>query len=175
MEKEIHTLLDQLNAIVGQARYISFTYTDKKHGETSRRVMIIGASYKRLVEDSLLALQLDRRSMTGIEAIAADEMIASFKATLDGTQEGYTKQGLYVKVANGVQLNLNDGTLELAGLEQSKVVLQEGVYKTVNSAPKTLAKAKLRKGLPIGRYKTLCLDTGQFKSAKLNGETIELE
>lgn len=118
-------------------------------------------------------MELQLPKLTGIDLEAANELLASFNATLSGTQTAYTKEGQYITVANGVKLNTNDNTLELCGLEQSKVVITPGNYPKVNSKPKTIAKNAIRKTLPIGKYKTLCLDAGLFQSAKLNGETLE--
>ncbi len=170
-------LIKQLTAIAGQARFVSFTYTDKKHGEIARRVMIIGADYMEIIRKSKLELELivAGEPLTALQAEAASELLESFNATLNGTQMGYTKQGVYLKLCNGISYNTNDGTLELCGLEHSKVVIQAGVYKQVNSRPLTLAKAELRKRCPVSKYKTLCLDAGHWQGAKLNGETIELQ
>jgi len=155
-------------------RFASLTYTAKESGETARHTVLLGFSYRKAVEKSLLELEIQRPSLTGIDAIAADELIESFKKTLAGTQDGYTKANVYVDTAiSGLKVNTNDNSLQLFGLVQNKVVLVPGVFKEVKSAPKTIAKNKLRKELPVGKFREYAIDSGSIHAARVNGEVIE--
>ena len=155
-------------------KFASLTYTAKESGEVARHTILLGFSYRKAVENSLLELEISRPNLTGIDAIAADELIASFKKTLDGTQDGYTKAETYADTAiSGLKVNTNDNSLQLFGLTQSKVILVPGFHRVVKSAEKTIAKNKLRKGLPVGKFREYALDAGVIHAARVNGEVIE--
>ena len=154
--------------------FASLTYCAKDSGELARHNVLLGFNYKTCVEKSLLELEILRPSLSGIDGIAADELLASFTATLNGTQTGYTKAATYADTAiKGLKVNTVDDTLQLFGLRQSKVVLREGIFKVVKSAPKTIAKNKLRKALPIGKFKEFALDAGHFSGLRVNGNVLE--
>lgn len=155
-------------------KFASLTYTAKESGETARHTVLLGFSYTSAVEKSLLDLEIQRPNLSGIDAIAADELIESFKKTLNGTQDAYTKEHIYADTAiSGLKVNTNDDSLQLFGLTQSKVVIVPGTFKTVKSAEKTIAKNKLRKELPIGKFREYALDNGAIHGAKVNGNVIE--
>lgn len=155
-------------------RFASLTYTAKESGEVARHNVLLGFNYQTSVENSLIELEMMRPALTGVDAIAADELLTSFQKTLNGTQDGYTKSNCYADTAiKGLKVNTNDDSLQLFGLTQSKVVLVPGTFKTVNSAPKTIAKNKLRKQLPVGKFREYAIDSGAIHGARMNGETIE--
>jgi len=167
----------QLIAAIGGiegCRFASLTYTAKESGETARHTVLLGFNYRTAVEKSLLELEISFPSLSGIEAVAAEELIESFRKTLNGTQDAYTKADIYADTAvPGLKVNTNDNSLQLFGLVQSKVVLVPGVHKVVKSADKTIAKNKLRKSLPIGKFREYALDSGAIRTARVNGEVIE--
>jgi hypothetical protein len=165
--------IQSLGGIQG-CKFASLTYTAKESGETARHTVLLGFSYKTSVEKSLLELEIQRPSLTGIDAIAADELLESFRKTLDGTQDSYTKAEIYTDTAiSGLKVNTNDNTLQLFGLTHSKVVLVPGFHKVVKSSEKTIAKNKLRKSLPVGKFREYALDSGAIHTARINGEVIE--
>ena len=166
-------LISALGGIEG-CRFASLTYTAKESGEVARHTVLLGFNYRTCVEKSLLELEILRPSLSGIDAIAADELLESFRKTLNGTQDGYTKAETYADTAvKGLKVNTVDNSLQLFGLTQAKVVLVPGTFKTVKSAPKTIAKNKLRKELPVGKFREYALDNGAIHLARINGETIE--
>ena len=164
------------------ATFASFTYTDKpsKKGElpeTSRFTIILGGKYGNLLEKSKLELELLIPTLSGIELEAANEVMASLdksiEANKNGTQsEDYTKKGQYTSIGNGVSINTNDNSVQDFGLLCSKVVLKAGYRKPVNSAPLTIAKNKIRKMLPIGKFREFALDMGNIHMVKVAGETV---
>ena len=166
-------LIAALGGIKG-CRFASLTYTAKESGEVARHNVLLGFNYQTSVEKSLLELEILRPVLTGIDAIAADELLESFKKTLNGTQDGYTKGHVYADTAvKGLKVNTNDDSLQLFGLVQSKVIITPGVHKIVKSAEKTIAKNKLRKALPVGKFREYAIDPGAIHGARMNGETIE--
>jgi hypothetical protein len=112
---------------------------------------------------------------------AAEELLNSFTASLNGTQENYTKEHVYVDVSDssgktvqGIKRNINDGSLQIFGLLHSKVQITPPTIedKPVKSRPLTIAKNKLRKDLPVGKFREFALEN--LNVVKLNGETLEL-
>ena len=166
-------LIAALGGING-CRFASFDYTAKGSGEKARHTVLLGFSYKTCLKNSLRELKEIRPNLDGIDAIAADELLASLQKSLDGTQDGYTKGHVYADTAiSGLKVNTNDNSLQLFGLAHAKVVLVPGTYPVVKSSPKTLAKEKLKKELPIGKFREYALDGEVIHSARVNGETIE--
>jgi hypothetical protein len=133
------------------------------------------------LEKSKLALEIESGSLSGLDKQAAEELLNSFTASLNGTQENYTKEHVYVDVADssgktvqGIKRNINDGSLQIFGLLHSKVQITPPTIedKPVKSRPLTIAKNKLRKDLPVGKFREFALEN--LNVVKLNGETLEL-
>jgi len=172
-------ILEAIAAQAGLAKFASFTYTTKTTGETARYTLQLGFSYRNLLQKSLLQLEIDSQIMTGIEKEAADELIKTFKSSLEGTQSKYTKKDIYKpyrdfcgNVVQGLKVNENDGSLKVYGLVRSKVQMAPPtkVKKPVESSPLTIAKNRLRRNLPVGHF---CeFDLGQLSIAKIDGETL---
>jgi hypothetical protein len=119
------------------------------------------------------------QGMIGAERAASAELFLSFEETLSAHERGeqnkaYTKAGLYESICPGLQVSRADGTFEISGLQHSKTVLETGVYPVVNSSAKTIAKNEIRKALPVGRYRTLCLDAGALESVRIGGSEIDV-
>ena len=174
-------IVDKIAASAGLARFTSFVYTSVSTGEVARYTLQLGFSYRNCLEKSRLALEIESPALAGIEAQAAAELLASIDASLAGTQEGYTKAETYVdaldangKAVPGVKRNVHDGTLQIFGLLHAKVQIAPPTIerKEVKSRPLTIAKNKLRKDLPIGRFREFALEN--LSTARINGETLEL-
>jgi hypothetical protein len=199
--KEMKELIQNLRACAGKAQFASLLYTTKTKqnkkgevvdgGETSRFNLVLGAKYLNLLEKSLLAAQVMTSqdlidlfgagsSYLGIAEQSRLDVISSLEKSIAahkaGTQnEDYTKKDQYAPLGGGLNLNENDCTLQLFGLVQSKVVIKPGVYKSVNSAPETIAKNLIRKSLPIGKFREFALDLGNVHLAKLQGNVLVIE
>lgn len=161
------------------AKFASFIYRAKETNELQRIVVILKASTENLYEKDVVALEAMLPDLaTPLEIAACKYLIASRKESLSkgiGNNSAYTCAGAYITPMDieGVKLLLSDGSLHVCGLLQHKTVIEKGVYKTVNSSAQTKARDAIRKVLPSGRFRQYRLD--HVKSAKLNGETIEIE
>jgi len=158
--------------------FIGVDYTSKESGEVSRMVILIGASYKSVVERSLAQLE-EVEVKTVLEIQAKAELVASFKNTLTNMEKGlendaYTKKGMYVSICKGIKVLEHDESFEVCGLVMSKKVLVEGTHKVVNSRPLTIIKNNLKKDLPISKYRTLALDLGHLEAIRIGGTEIEV-
>lgn len=189
MSINIKEFAESLKAFAG-AKFVGLTYTSKSTNETARYTLILGASYINLLEKSLLELELKEKELedfakTNELSLAATkqayrELVESTKKSLEahkmGKQnENYTKAGVYATISPNLKVSLNDGTYEISGLTHTKEVIVPGSYKEMMSSAKTIAKNKLKKDLPIGRYRTFCLDPEHFGSMKMNGDIWQIE
>jgi hypothetical protein len=181
-EKLKQEIVRQLATIKGN-RFVSITYLSKKANELARHTLNIGFNYNTLVEKSVTELELlieeNKLVWNDLQKEAAQEVLASLNKTLVAHQNGeqnddYTKKGMYAPIVNGINVNLNDGSIQVFGLSHTKVVLVEGVYPTVNSKPLTIAKNEIRSLLSISKFREFAIDPGQVSECKVNGETLEL-
>jgi len=180
MEKKI----EKLKALLATKRagFASLLYTSKSSGEVARHTLILGSNYIRQVERSLLDLSIRLPEFSGIDLLAANELIQSFENTIENfaigqSNSAYTKADVYDPVFDpqgekiqGIKVHKTDGSLELSGLSHRKIVIVPGMFKTVKSAPKTIAKAILRKSLPVGRWKTFAIES--FHEVKMIGDFL---
>lgn len=186
MKSEIQKSLEGIEG----AQFVSLTYTSKNTGETARFTLIIGAKYTKVIEDSILELELTKNKLREfsqewnlsfvIVQLAYEELLISLGNSLEAQKRGeanpdYTKRENYEHITTGLKKNLSDGTLEICGLEHSRKILVKGFKQIRESSEKTIAKNNLRKMLPIARYRTLCVDSECLDTMKVNGETLEFK
>ena len=183
MQNRIAEVSKTLAAIQG-CQFASLTYLTKKTKELARYTVEIGFSYHKAVERSVTELEILTREnaevWTPLQKQAAAEVMASLVKTLEAHSRGeqnedYTKKDQYIAIRNGLNVNTTDNTIQLFGLLRSKVVIQKGEYKTVNSAPLVVEKNRIRKQLPVSDFREFALDVGNIGKVKANGETIEIE
>ena len=174
------SLLAEL-ARIERPKFASFTYRSKDTGELSRYTVMLGVDYGTLYAKDRDTLQTMLPSLDGLPKEAATALLASIEESLAkglGNNSAYThgkEQGdTYVSIVgiDGVKLNKNDGVLHVLGILQSKVVLEAGTYKEVNSRPLTLAKRAIEKTLRRSKIRQFALTN--IQSARINGETLEL-
>lgn len=163
------------------ARFIGVTYTNQ-NGETSRYTLLTGVNLTSLYKSDLRALLDLRPSLSGVKALACDEMIASIQNSLKkgiGNNDAYTLKGYFTPItANGeVSYHVSETgvkSLYLRGYSLSKTVLVKGTYPVVNSKEKTIAKQEIEKTLKRGKIRTFKIDMNQIHGVRLNGLTVEI-
>lgn len=160
-------------------KFISLTYKAKETGEIARHTLIVGASTEKLYEKDIAQLETALTTLAGIDKLAASEILASRKKSLEvgiGNNPAYTCRGVYAPLAgmSGIKVHMEKGTLYVSGLVESKKVLVAGTYKEVNSSEKTLAKRAIEKTLPSGRFRQFCLTFDNLLRVAANGETLEI-
>jgi len=180
MNEQSKSLLNKIALCVAHGcRFASFVYTAKGTGEKARHTILLGVSYENAVRKSLRELaKADVESIAGEWAdIAKGELMASFWKTLEAIaakdqSADYTKRGQYALTSvMGVKENTKDGTLQLFGATIKKDVIAPGTYKTVKSAPKTIAKSKIKKTLPVGKWREFAVEN--LHTVRANGQTME--
>lgn len=177
---EILALSNSISTMMSGCRFVSLTYRSKTTNELARHTVLVGFSYNEMVKDSVEELTRWMEYMTGSELIAAQAVMDSLRETLVAHTENrqnaaYTKQGMYAAVRGGVNINLNDNTIQLFGRSISKVVLEEGKYKEVKSKALTIAKNKIKKHLSISSFREFALDRDVILAGKSNGETFDCQ
>lgn len=176
--ERVATILGMLAGAKG-ATFASFVYTNAQ-GETSRYVLVLNATTRGVYEKDIAALEFIRPSLTGIDAIACDEILASRRQSLEkgiGNNDAYTNADTYVFLPgfDNVKIHKDTGDIHITGLQQSKQVITAGEpRKPVKSSDKTLAKKRIMREVCRGD------DFRQFKLANISkvtmrGEVVEFE
>ena len=181
-------VLDVIRAVAANkgSRFASLVYTSKESGEKARHTILIGFSYHNAVVESLNQLREMKFPVGSIDEQAQKALIISFENTLAAHEVGkqnaaYTKADVYEDVSldgipvSGIRYNTNDGTFKLFGLSVKKDVLVNGVFAVVKSRPLTIAKDTIRRALPVGKFREYSIEENALATAKMNGETLEME
>lgn len=174
------TILDSIGKKKG-AQFATFTYKKKETGEIAKYNVILGASTHTLYKKDVPVLERLTKLLRAIKAQdhvikAADELLASRRQSLQkgiGNNDAYTQADTYDYVAGleGVRVHKETGDIYVACLVNRKEVITAGApYKKVNSAPKTIAKNRIKYMIPSGRFRTFALDN--VTRAALNGDVL---
>jgi len=174
-------VLEKIAAQAGLARFASFTYVSKSTGEVAKYTVQLGFNYRNLLQKSIDQLEIDCQIMPDLQKQAAEEVLKSLRSSLDGTQNKYTKKDIYEpfkdssgKTIHGIKINKNDNSLKIFGLISNKTQITPP---TTESKPRqssllVLEKEKIRKTLPVGRFREFALDN--LLTARLDGEMLIL-
>ncbi len=163
------------------ARFIGLTYTNE-HNETSVYNLIMGYNIESLYKSDLRTLTALRPSLTGIKAVACDELIASINNSLTkgiGNNDAYTLKGYYTKITPNGEVKLHvDETgvtrLYIRGYCLKKTVKTPGTYPVVKSSEKTLAKKEIEKTLKRGKIRTFKINVNDLHIVAMNGMKVEI-
>lgn len=161
--------------------------------EVANQVVNINASYANMLDKDALTLNnvvLNRDVLPLVETWNYDRYdlngvpVADFKKQVKEALEMALQELRNPKTgtreSNDIQLNkalyFNTNTLRLSvfGASISKEVVQEGVYKKVKSAPKTVAKQIIQKAVEPRTAKLRRFAIDNLNGMKMDGETLEL-
>lgn len=158
------------------AKFASIQYRAKGTGELAKYFVILGASTVKLYEKDIAQLEEMIPNLEGIELEAATAILASRRQSLEkgiGNNDAYTNKNTYIHVdIPGIKIHKETGAIYVTALVEDKTVIEPGEYKKVNSRPLTIAKRKIEKELPSGRFRQFILPN--VTVARLNGEVLEL-
>lgn len=174
----VSALISSLASLTAKgARFVSFVYTAKGTGETARHTLLLGADIRNLYVKDAATLDALIPTLAGIELEAAQAVHSSLCVSLEGgigNNPAYTAADVYVTIQGlaGVKIHKVTGELHVMALAVSKDVIEAGTYKVVKSAPLTLAKKAIEKGLRKSAIRQFAVSG--LTTATLNGETIEL-
>ena len=148
--------IDQLRASTENGcRFMSFLYTTKGTGETSKYQINFGVDYHNACSDDKIALE-SYIPTNDLEVTAKDEMLQSLTETLTlGVSSSYTNADKFVSIGKGMRQHVETNELYVWGFIQSKeqVAPPTNPKKPVNSRPLTLAKKAIEKACDFKRLK----------------------
>lgn len=160
-------------AQTNKSSFVSFVYENEF--AVSRYIVHLGTSVRGAYERALKELEANRNLYVNdaVQLQAIDELIASVKNSLDkgiGNNDAYTKKDKYDHIAPNLKMDKESGKIYLSGFVIGKTVLQEKkAPKTVNSAPKTIAKNVIRKRhTKLDKFRDFTLDAQHFGSVSVN-------
>ena len=150
------TFLSELSKLKPASTFLSVLGYRNEAAEVADYSICFHISYENAVKRSLEALQ-PMVPADKLEEQAKLELLLSLKASLDkidstgieDLDDGYTR----IPGVKGCKVHTATGNLHLFGLLNHKRVLTPGTYKTVNKRPLTIAKDRLRKSLPVSRFR----------------------
>lgn len=160
--------------------FVSLQYRNKE-GELSKRLLNVGAKFEnakksdiKTLDEGVVFIASDRYSRADWDLALAElktSLVAPDKVRSDGQKNAY----VYLNEDNhSVKFNPNSMEVYLFAKSERKEVLQAGVYKTVNSSPKTLAKNAIKKEyLKTDKFRSLIIKNMRG-TVKVNGEILEI-
>lgn len=157
------------------SRFVSLLYRSKESGELARHTILLNVNRTRCLKVDLANLMALRPSLEGIKAQACDELTDSITKSLNGTQDAYTKANFYTAEGNGNVQTGSNGVHYIRGYTTGKQVIEKGTYKSVKSAPKTIAKNELRKTLKNTRCREFRITPENFIVARAEGKAILID
>lgn len=193
----VEKLINLTNAN-GKVRFVSlkgYNSDESLNTEEANHVININANYGKTLEKSLVELNSDEMLIKAEFLIWAETWNYD-KYNLDGVSvKDYRSQVVEAfhialtelrnpktgsRVSNDIRLNdalvFNTTTLRLSimGLSQSKTVVQEGVFKKVKSAPKTVTKEIINYVVKPRTDKIRRFTMDNLNGLKMDGETLEI-
>lgn len=171
------TLIETLATIRPSSTFLSIKgYTAATSGEKADHTICFHMSYQNALEKSIAALN-EIVPADDIEAEAKAELLASYGKSLEKVKseplevvgDHYERIVLETngQPLRGVKVHRESGELHIFGLAMGKTVLIPGTYKAVKSNPVTLAKAKLKKGLPVDRFRQFVIKPGSYEAIRV--------
>lgn len=162
------------------AKFANITYRVKKNNELARYRIILGANTETLYLKDIKALEVLLPTLTdNLQIEAATAILNSRNLSVAvgiGNNPAFTCADTYTHVEGipGCKIHKETGVLYVSGLVEEKTVLEAGEpMKPVNSKPLTIAKRKIEKTLPSGRFRQLIIKN--VARLACNGEVIEVE
>ena len=175
------SIIDILATLRPSATFLSIRgYRAASSGELADHSIVFHMSYGSALERSI-ALLSEVVPADDLEAQAKAELLTSYGKSLDKVRteplevvgDHYDRvigaDGEHIK---GIKIHKESGALHLFGLAHRKVVREKGTYKEVKSKPLTIAKDKLRKGLPVERFRQFIIAPGSFEEMRVENLSV---
>jgi hypothetical protein len=160
------------------ATFMTFLYTSKGTGETSKYQINFGIDYKAACDHDRKALVAYVPS-NELEIQAKEEMMKSLTETLEeGVSSAYTQKDTFETLGKGVRQHKENGMIYIYGYVQNKEQVEPPTKekKAVNSRPLTLAKKDIEKACDFkrNRFAQFIIDPIHIGGIKVKGDIIEL-
>jgi hypothetical protein len=158
-------------------------YESKKSGEIAHHTINGSVSWK-----NTLFRALETLALVSVESIAADckacggdidlarkalnEVKTSFQKSYDRLENDQGTTSNYDYLAPGVATLPDEDSLYVWGLCMHKEVVSPGVFKNVNSRPKTLVKRWIERLTPASKFRRFKLTPGTYDHVSIDGKHI---
>lgn len=163
------------NQLRQSSSLVSIRGYQNKSGEQSNFGLVFHIDYTKALMKSLQIL-LKHQSNTVIQSDAKQELLSSIYDALNNNTQSKSAHAYDLIVdAEGKQINgvkYNNGAIHLFGFIVKKEVIIEGNYHEVNSKPLTIEKNKLRKLIPISKFRQFKLEEGKFQEINIEKLTL---
>jgi hypothetical protein len=183
--RNLKEVRNQFSTISG-AKFVTVNgYESKKSGEVANHNINVNISVENAKVTDLETLKnfpasqlneiADNVGASKEDALRAiEELIVSAERNLsnDRTAQSKGQTDAYASLGKGLRLHLDTMEVYISGFANSKTVIVEGTYKTVNSKPKTLVKKAINKTLKMYKFRNFKL--GQADTLSITGDTIQL-
>jgi hypothetical protein len=160
-------------------RFMSFLYTTKGTGETSKYQINFGIDYQSACSEDKIALE-NYMPANALEEVARREMLQSLTETLtNGVSASYTNADTFLPIGKGMKQHKETNELYVWGFVQSKqqVAPPTNPKKPVNSRPLTLAKRSIENACNFKRLKfgQFVLNPSNIAGIVTCGDHIEIQ
>ncbi len=173
------------------AQFISINnYLSSTSGEIANHIINVNISVMNAKQSDLQTLlnctDNDLKKVSRLTSIAVDvlklslaEMQESAEKNVsvnaeDRTAQSQAQTDAYFHITPAIRLHKDTLTVHVFGQAIKKDVVVEGIYKTVNSSPKTLGKKAITKYFDLKASKFRDFILGNADTLKVAGTTIEI-
>lgn len=181
MSKELFNKFASLKG----ATFIGVNGYTNQAGEISNQILNVNINVENAKKADLETLkEVTKEQLTAIAAKvnvpfavaekALNEMLVSAEKNLsdERTVQSEAQTDAYISLGKGLRLHKESMEVYVAGFANSKQVLVEGEYKSVNKQAKTLVKDELKKDLKMTKFRNFSL--GQASALTVTGDTIQI-
>ena len=174
----IKAIDDLREATTKGCRFMTFLYTTKGTGETSKYQINFGIDYHSAIEHDKQSLEA-YTPKNELETQAKEEMLKSMTETIEeGVSSSYTQKDTFEPIGKGIRQHKETGQIYIYGFVESKEQIEPPTNpkKPVNSRPLTLAKKDIEKACNFKRNKfgQFILSQENIGGVKVCGEVVEL-
>lgn len=160
-------------------RFMSFLYTSKGTGETSKYQINFGIDYHAACAEDKVALE-SYTPQDELEETAKEEMLQSLTETLTlGVSSSYTNADVFDPIGKGMKQHKETNELYVWGFVENKqqVAPPTNPKKEVKSRPLTLAKRSIEKACNFKRLKfgQFILNPTNIAGIATCGDHIEIQ
>ena len=175
---------------LGKGQFISIPAYVNSQGEVAKYKINGNINYGTLKENdhkkliSCTALQLveiANENDLPFDAVlkAFSELVTASTKAMNGEKsvKSVAQSDAFLSLGNGLKLHKESRKFYIDGLINSKTVLIKGTpRKAVNSAPKTIAKSKIKKALEFQtlKYRSFIVETENCSYVNMSGTTVNV-
>lgn len=167
------TVTNALNSVSSA----SFCYLEYKNAsnEVSRYKLLLNTNFMSMYKSDLVTLT-NLETKSEIEETAKNELIESVKKSIETEfQHDQNPTKNMTSITKSIKFHEEKDELYIHAVSLEKKVIVPGVYKTVNSSEKTIAKNKIKKQLKQSNIRFFKLNLQSLKRISANGTKLVIK